>query len=301
MEITAKMVNDLRQQTGAGMMDCKSALKEAAGSIEEAVKVLRKKGLATAAKKAGRVATEGLVLARIYPKAAVLLEVNCETDFVAKTDEFRTFVERLADRIAAHEVFGDNAAGDVASLAALPSPVEDGAQVSESLSHMIARIGENMGIRRFARWVARPGEAMSSYVHGNGRIGVLVAVPGGDEALAKDIALHVAASEPRFAGREDVTAEVLEAEREIARAQAQASGKPPAVAEKIAEGKIEKFYQEVVLLEQAYVRDDRKTVGEILRSRGGEGATRLRFLRFKLGEGLSAQGPTPMPGGAQIV
>jgi elongation factor Ts len=287
MEITARMVNDLRQQTGAGMMECKAALKEANGDPEEATKILRKKGLAAAAKKAGRSATEGLVSAKVHPQAAVLLEVNCETDFVAKTEEFQVLVEMLSERIAVHDAFGDTSEGDVAVLSSLSSPAEAGATVGEVLSHMVGRIGENMSIRRFARWISKAGEAFSTYVHGNGRIGVLVGLPGGPVELARDVAMHVAATEPRFARREDVPSDVLTAEREIARAQAVASGKPAPIVDKIADGKIEKFYQDVVLLEQAYVRDDKQTVGQILKSRGGEKAQGLRFLRYKLGEGLA--------------
>jgi len=287
MEITAKMVNDLRQQTGAGMMECKAALKESGGNAEEAVTILRKKGLAAAAKKAGRAATEGLVSARVHPAAAVLLEVNCETDFVAKTEDFQSLVEKLSERIAVHDAFGDTSDGDVAALAALSSPTEKNATIGEALAHMVGRIGENMSIRRFARWLPKPGETFSTYVHGNGRIGVLVGIPGGTEDLAKDVAMHVAAAEPRFARREDVDAAALASEREIARAQAAASGKPANVVEKIADGKIEKFYQEAVLCEQAYVRDDKQTVGQVLKARGGDAALGLRFLRYKLGEGLA--------------
>ncbi|MGH9441114.1 MAG: translation elongation factor Ts [Thermoanaerobaculia bacterium] len=287
MEITAKMVNDLRQQTGAGMMECKAALKEANGDAEEATKILRKKGLAAAAKKAGRAATEGLVSARVHPQAGVLLEVNCETDFVAKTEEFQVLVEKLSERIAVHEAFGDTSDGDVAALSALSSPTEAGATVGEALSHLVGRIGENMSIRRFGRWIAKPGETFSTYVHGNGRIGVLIGLPGGPADLARDVAMHVAAAEPRFASRAEVPGDVLEAEREIARAQAAASGKPAPVVEKIADGKIEKFYGDAVLLEQAYVRDDKQTVGQVLKARGGEQAQGLRFLRYKLGEGLA--------------
>ncbi|HKB72456.1 MAG TPA: translation elongation factor Ts [Thermoanaerobaculia bacterium] len=287
MEITAKMVNDLRQRTGAGMMECKAALKEAGGDAEEAVTILRKKGLAAAAKKAGRAATEGLVSAKVHPAAAVLLEVNCETDFVAKTEDFRTFVEKLSDRIAGHEAFGETSDGPVEALLRLPSPIALGTTVAEAVSQLIAKIGENMSVRRFARWIGKPGETFATYVHGNGRIGVIVGIPGAGGDLARDVAMHVAAAEPRFARREDVDAAALESEREIARAQAVASGKPANVVEKIAEGKIEKFYQECVLCEQAYVRDDKQTVGQVLKARGGEGALGLRFLRYKLGEGLA--------------
>jgi elongation factor Ts len=287
MDINKDMVNELRQATGAGMMDCKKALVEGGGDMEEATKILRKKGLAAAAKKAGRAATEGLVSAKIHPAAAVLLEVNCETDFVAKTDDFRTFVEKLSDRIASHEAFGDTIDGSVDGLLALPSPIPLGTTVAEAVSQLIAKIGENMSVRRFARWVAHPGESFATYVHGNGRIGALVGIPGAPDDLARDMAMHVAAAEPRFARRTDVPEAALAAEREIARAQAAASGKPPGVVEKIALGKIEKFYQETVLTDQAYIRDDKQTVGQVLRARGGEGALGLRFLRYKLGEGLA--------------
>jgi elongation factor Ts len=287
MEITARMVNDLRQATGAGMMQCKDALKEANGDAEEATKILRKKGLAAAAKKAGRAASEGLVSARIHPQAAVLLEVNCETDFVAKTEDFQVLVEKLSERIAVHDGFGDTSEGEVAELSKLSSPTEAGATIGEALAHMVGRIGENMSIRRFARWVPRSGEIFSTYIHGNGRIGVLTGLPAGPEGLAREVAMHVAAAEPRFARREDIPASVIEGEREIAKAQAAASGKPAAVVEKIADGKIEKFYQDSVLLEQAYVRDDKQTVGQMLKSKGSEAASSLRFLRYKLGEGLA--------------
>jgi len=283
MEIGSKLVNSLRTETGAGMMDCKKALVEAQGDFEEARKILRKKGLAAAASKAGRAASEGLVVARVTVKGAVLLEVNCETDFVARTEDFRTFAETLADRIEAHEAFGDTRSGDVAALSALSWP--KGETVAEHLTQLVAMLKENIQIRRFARLVPRSGETFASYIHGNGRIGVVVGVPGGDEALGKDLAMHIAASDPRFASRSEVSAQVLETEREIARAQATAAGKPAQVVERIADGKVEKFYQEAVLVEQPYVKDPDKTVGQMLVERGGKGALDLRFVRFKLGEG----------------
>jgi elongation factor Ts len=284
MEISSKLVSDLRTETGAGMMDCKKALVEAQGNLEEARKILRKKGLAAAASKAGRAASEGLVVAHVTVKGAVLLEVNCETDFVARTEDFRTFAEKLADRIAAHDAFGDTRAGEVAQLLQLSWP--GGETVQDALTQLVATLKENIQVRRFARLTARPGEQFASYIHGNGRIGVLVGIPGGDEALGKDLAMHIAASDPRFAGRAEVSEQVLETEREIARAQATAAGKPANVVERIANGKVEKFYQEAVLVEQAYVKDPEKTVGQIVVERAGKGALELRFVRFKLGEGL---------------
>jgi elongation factor Ts len=284
MEITSKLVSDLRAETGAGMMDCKKALVEAAGDVEEARKILRKKGLAAAASKSGRAASEGLVVARVTVKGAVLVEVNCETDFVARTEDFRVFADTLADRIAAHEAFGDTRSGDVAELAKLSWPGGD--TIGDVTTQRIATLKENIRIRRFARLVPRPGERLSSYVHGNGRIGVVVGVVGGDETLGRDLAMHVAASDPRFATRSDVGEDVLANEREIARAQALAAGKPPVVVERIAEGKVEKFYQEAVLLEQPFVKEPEKTVAQVIVERAGKGALDLRFLRFKLGEGL---------------
>jgi elongation factor Ts len=284
MEITPKQVAELRAETGVGMMDCKRALVEAGGDFEEAKKILRKKGLAAAARKADRVASEGLVVARVMPKAAVLLEVNCETDFVARTSDFREFAEGLAEQIAAHDAVGETRAGAPEDVVGLPATDRTTETVADVVSHLVAKLGENVAIRRFARLVPRPGERFASYVHGNGRIGVLVGIRGGDFDLGKDLAMHVAASDPRFAARSEVTPEMLETEREIARAQAAQAGKPANVVERIADGKVEKFYQEAVLTEQAFVKDPEKTVGQVVVERGGKEALDLRFLRFKLGE-----------------
>jgi elongation factor Ts len=284
MEISSKKVAELRSETGAGMMDCKKALVEAGGDFEEAKKILRKKGLAAAARKAERAASEGLVVARVTPKAAVLVEVNCETDFVARTSDFRSFADGLADQIAAHDAFAETRTGDVEQLTALPATDRTTETVADAVSHLVAKLGENIAIRRFARLEPRPGERFASYVHGNGRIGVLVGIRGGDLELGKDLAMHVAASDPRFAGRAEVTPAMLETEREIARAQATQAGKPANVVDRIADGKVEKFYQETVLTEQAFVKDPEKTVGQVVVERGGNEALDLRFLRFKLGE-----------------
>ena len=283
-QITAAMVKELREATGAGMMDTKNALTEAQGNMEEATKILRKKGLAAAASKAGRAASEGLVVAHVTVKGTVLVEVNCETDFVARTEDFRTFVEKLADRIAAHDAFGDTRAGNVVEVAGLSWPA--GETVGDAVAQLIGTLKENIQIRRFARLMPRPSEQFASYIHGNGRIGVVVGIPGGDEALGKDLAMHIAASDPRFAGRAEVSPEILATEREIARAQATAAGKPANVVERITEGKVEKFYQEAVLVEQPFVKEPEKTVGQIVVERAGKGGLELRFVRFKLGEGL---------------
>ena len=293
MEITSKAVADLRAETGVGMMDCKKALVEAAGDFEEAKKILRKRGLAAAARKADRATSEGLVVARVTPRAGALVEINCETDFVARTQDFREFAEGLADLVAAHDAFGETGAGDPSELSRLPAPGRSAESVSDTVSHLVAKLGENIGIRRFARLTPRPGERFASYIHGNGRIGVLVGVAAADEALGKDLAMHVAASDPRFATRSEVTEEILAGEREIARAQATAAGKPPQVVERIAQGKIEKFYQETVLTEQAFGTDPDKTVGQVIVERGGKEALAARFVRFKMGETLG-RGENPV-------
>jgi elongation factor Ts len=293
MEITSKAVADLRAETGVGMMECKKALVEAGGDFEEARKILRKKGLAAAASKAGRATKEGLVVALVAPKAAVLVEVNCETDFVARTEAFRGFTEKLAERIVTHDAFGETLSGEIGDVSGLSWPTEP--TVAVAVAQLVATLKENIQVRRFVRLEPRPGEKFGSYVHGNGRIGVLVGVAAGDDELRRDVAMHVAASDPRFATRTEVTSETLATEREIARAQAAAAGKPANVVERIADGKVEKFYQESVLTEQAFVKDPEKTVGQILIERAGKGALDLRFARFKLGESLgrvAAQGET---------
>jgi elongation factor Ts len=285
MEITSKMVADLRAETGVGMMECKKALVESKGDFEEARKILRKKGLAAAASKAGRATSEGLVVAHVTPEAAVLLEVNCETDFVARTEAFRQFAEKLAERVAVHGALGETRAGEGAALADLSWPTEP--TVAVAVAQLVATLKENIQVRRFVRLVPRAGEGFGSYIHGNGRIGVLVGISSGDDELRRDVAMHVAASDPRFATRAEVTPGILATEREIARAQAASAGKPANVVDRIADGKVEKFYQESVLTEQAFVKDPDKTVGQVLVERGGKAALDLRFARFKLGESLT--------------
>jgi elongation factor Ts len=289
-QISAAQVKDLRERTGAGMMDCKSALTEANGDVEEAVKVLRKKGLAAASKKAGRIASEGIVEALVEGSKGVLIEVNSETDFVAKTDDFKGLVEGLATLIASSGVDSVEAL----NASAWPGDTE-GRNVQQIVAEKIGKIGENISVRRFVRYETPAGAALGSYVHGGGRIGVLVEVlsEGGDQAraaeLARDVAMHVAAAEPRFLGRQEVTEADLATEREIARDQAIKSGKPENIAEKIVAGKMEKFYGEACLLEQPYIRDDKSTVSQHLARQGKEhGCTYrvTRFTRYKLGEGM---------------
>jgi len=289
-DITAAMVKDLREQTGAGMMDVKRALTEANGNMEEATKILRKKGLAAASKKAGRVASEGAVQAYTAGNTGVLVEVNCETDFVARTEQFREFVGGVAKIIAGSK------ANDMTEL--LNEPWTKGETVAQKTQAMIATLGENVAVRRFARYQAAPGAVLGTYIHAGGKIGVmveLVANQGGGSAAeaARDVAMHIAASEPRFIAREHVTQKDIDTEREIARDQALKSGKPENIVEKMVTGKLEKFYGETCLLEQPYIRNDKQSVGDYLQAAGKEAGcayTVTRFTRYKLGEGIDKKG-----------
>jgi elongation factor Ts len=283
-EITAALVKELREKTGAGMMECKNALTEAQGDIEEAVKILRKKGLAAAGKKAGRVTSEGTVHAEIEGNRGVLVEVNCETDFVANTPDFKAFARSVAQAALASR------ATSVDEL--LNEKMGEGT-VSQAVATNIAKVGENISVRRFARF--ETSGVLNSYIHAGGKIGVMVEVTGeGDkaamEAIAKDVAMHVAAAEPKFLKREEVTQKDLDTEREVAREQALASGKPEAVVDKIVSGKMEKYYAEAVLLEQPYIRDDKMTVRQLVQQRGKEAGVKnvdvASFTRYKLGEGI---------------
>jgi elongation factor Ts len=275
------MVNELRKSTGAGMLDCKKALEETGGDMEKAVDFLRKKGLAAAAKKAGRAATEGLVAAVIATdgKSGALVEVNSETDFVAKNDKFQAFVADVANQVL------KAAPADVDALLAQDSVKEPGKSVQTALNEAISVIGENLQIRRFARFTTNG--LVGSYIHAGGKIGVLVELSGnGDLApLAKDVAMHVAAAAPQFVRREEVSADVLEREKDIYRDKARQTGKPDNIIEKIIEGQIGKFYAEVCLLEQSFVKDPDKTIQQVLKSAGAD-VTVNRFARFVLGEGL---------------
>src|SRR2546423_3959544 len=226
-EITAAMVKELREQTGAGMMDVKRALTEAGGNMEEATKILRKKGLAAATKKAGRIASEGAVHAYASGNVGVLVEVNCETDFVARTDQFRQFTEELAKLIAKSKA---------TAVDELNNEAWNGETVAQKTHNMIAKIGENVTIRRFVRYDSAPNAAIGTYIHAGGKIGVIVELvannPGGKaQDVARDVAMHIAAAEPRFLRREDVTQKDLDTEREIAREQALKSGKPENIVE----------------------------------------------------------------------
>ena len=288
-QITAAMVKELRESTGAGMMDVKNALTEANGDKEQAVVILRKKGLAAAGKKAGRVTAEGTIVAHVEGNTGVLVEVNCETDFVGRNENFKNFATEVA------KVVAQSKAGSVEELLAENWPGSS-EPVSQKVAEQIASIKENISLRRFARYDAPANAAFGSYIHGGGKIGVLVevvALSGENKAdleeVARDIAMHIAAAEPRFLSREDVTEKDLETEREIARDAAAKSGKPENIVEKMVTGKMEKFYGEFCLLEQPYIRDDKATVTQYLKNRGKESGceyTVTRFTRYKLGEGI---------------
>ncbi len=292
-EVTAQLVKDLREKTGAGMMDCKKALTETSGDMEAAIDWLRKKGLATAAKKSGRVAAEGLVGVATLGNVGAAVEINAETDFVARNVVFQDFVESAAK--IALEV-----KGDIEALKGKPHPGES-RTVSEQLTHLIATIGENMAIRRAAVLAVDAG-VVTSYIHtairpGLGRIGVLVALQStGDQekllALGKQIAMHVAAANPQFLGIADVDPAVLQREQAIYREKAATSGKPADIIEKMVLGSTRKYYEEVVLTEQAYIMDDKLKVSAAVEKAAkdiGAPVVLAGFIRFGLGEGIEKQ------------
>jgi len=280
MAISASAVKELRQRTGAGMMDCKNALAEAGGDLDAAIKILRTKGLAAAAKKAHRAASEGAVVVVGDEGRKAILELNCETDFVARNPEFTEFAAALAGQALGESL------RTVEELSAAPFSGDAAHTVEQMVSQKVATIGENIVLNRLELVEAAAGNLLASYVHMGGKIGVVVegTAAAGEEAL-HDVALHVAASEPRFTRRGEVTADVLETEKEIALKQAIDSGKPENIAEKIVAGKMEKFFEQEVLLEQPFAKDPSKSVGQYLREVGGDDATVVGFVRFKLGEG----------------
>lgn len=274
--ITAGMVKELRERTGSGMMECKKALTETQGDLEAAVELMRKAGLAKADKKSGRTAAEGGIFIKggADGKSAAIVEINSETDFVAKGDDFIGF----ANLIAATAL--DSDANTVEDLLAVTIP-DTGATVEETRRAMVAKIGENIAVRRFHR-LAAPGGLVASYLHG-GRIGVLVELTGGDAELGKDIAMHVAASKPACVDEAGVDAGLVAHEKAIFSAQAEASGKPANVIEKMVEGRIKKFLGEITLVGQPFVKDPDQTVGKLLADKG---ARVERFVRLEVGEGI---------------
>ena len=274
-QITAAIVKELRERTGAGMMDCKKALVATEGDMEKAIDFLREKGLSQAAKKAGRVAAEGAVVAYVTEdrKTGVIVEVNCETDFVGKNENFQA----LAKTIAAHIVNTNPADVD-----ALLTSEMDGKAVKDVVTEAVAKIGENISVRRFVRYESAEGKVYS-YIHGGGKIGVLVDMKGGDAELGKDIAMQVAAANPQFLDRSVVPASELEHEKEILTEQARNEGKPENIIAKMVMGRINKYYKEVCLVDQEFIRDGDLTISKLLKSKNAEVA---RFARFQLGEGI---------------
>lgn len=277
MSITAATVKELRERTGAGMMECKKALTEAGGDIEAAIEAMRKSGQAKAAKKSGRITAEGVVVIELAAdgKRGVMVEINCETDFVAKDANFTAFAVAVAKAAL------DADAADAAALLEQPLADDPATTVNAAREALIAKIGENVHVRRLVRFDGVAG-TLCSYRHGV-RIGVVVELIGGDPALGRDLAMHVAASNPICVSAAEVPAETLEKEREIFRAQALDSGKPANIVDKMIEGRVRKFMEEVTLLGQSFVKDPEQTVEKLLKQAG---AQVRRFARVEVGEGL---------------
>ena len=270
-QITAALVKELREITGAGMMDCKKALVECEGDKDKAIDYLREKGIAKAAKKAGRIASEGVVAAASDGSTACIVEVNSETDFVAKNENFQNLVKKIAEHIVATKP---------ADMDALNASELDGKTVAEVMTEAVASIGEKLSLRRFEVYTSEDGK-LATYIHMGGKIGVIVELSGGADELGKDVAMQIAAAKPQCIGRDDVDADALAHEREVLRKQALEEGKPEKIVEKMVDGRINKYYKEVCLVEQEFVKDSDKTIKDIL-----GGVEVRRFARFEMGEGL---------------
>lgn len=288
MEISAQMVKELREKTGAGMMDCKHALAETAGDVDRAVAILREKGIARASSKEGRSTKEGIIASFIQPgeKLGVMIEINCETDFVARTDKFRTFAKDIADQVA------KTSPATVDDL--LAQSLSNGKTVSDLVKETIGSLGENMQVKRFARF--DDGGFVTTYIHPGDKLGVLVEIGGLSGAaanhdkykvFARDVAMQIAASSPVCVRRDEIDPAVVKAERDIYRKQALNEGKPEKIVDKIVDGKLEKFYTDIVLLEQPFVKDNDKSIGDLVKetiTAVGENIVIKRFARFRLGE-----------------
>jgi len=275
MAITATMVKELRERTGAGMMECKRMLTETGGDMESAIDLMRKSGAAKADKKAGRVAADGKVVITVSGdgKEGSIVEINCETDFVAKDENFINFTAAVGARVLADKP------ADVEALSAMP--LDSGETVEEVRANLVAKIGENMQVRRFEVVASGAGQVYA-YSHGV-RIGVAVAMTGGDEALGKDVAMHIAASRPVCISENEVPAETLDKEKEILIAQAEGSGKPMEIIEKMVEGRMRKYLAEITLVGQPFVKDPDQAVGQLLKAAGAEVTA---FIRYEVGEGI---------------
>ena len=275
--VTASLVKELREKTGAGMMDCKKVLTETDGDMEKAIELLRERGIAKAAKKSGRIAAEGLVEAYVSEdgKIGAVVEVNSETDFVAKNEEFKTFVMNVAKQIV------EKAPKTVEELLEQESIEVPGKTVNEVLVEKIATIGENMNIRRFERFESEG--LVEKYIHGDGKIAVLVNMKKGTNEVAKDICMQIAAARPEYLNEQSVPAERVEKEKEILKAQTMNEGKPEAIAEKIVQGRIRKFFEEVCLVDQAFVKNPDMKISQLLKEKNAEV---VEFARFEKGEGI---------------
>lgn len=276
MAITAQMVKELREKTGAGMMDCKKALTETNGDMEKAVDFLREKGIAKAAKKADRIAAEGLTYIEAQGNEALILELNSETDFVAKNEGFQTLTKELAAHLFANK--------PATVEEAMAQTIANGKTVEEHINEAIAKIGEKLTLRRFEIVTKTDADAFGAYLHMGGRIGVLTVVEGTtDEATAKDVAMHVAAVNPKYIDRDAVTAEEVEHERQVLTQQALNEGKPEKIVAKMVEGRLGKFFEEICLLDQAFVKNPDMKVRQFVESKGGKVR---EFVRYEVGEGI---------------
>ena len=275
MAVTAQMVKELRERTGAGMMDCKKALTHTDGDMEKAIDYLRENGIAKADKKADRVAGEGLTYILSNDQAAVILEVNSETDFVAKNDHFKTLIQNLAKHILTEKPNTVEAAAK--------QKMESGETVAEYINNAISTIGEKISLRRFTLVEKSANETFGTYLHMGGRIGVLTVLEGGTEEVAKDVAMHIAAVNPKYVSRDQVQADEIEREREVLTQQALNEGKPENIVEKMVTGRINKFYEEICLIEQAFVKNPDEKVGQVVSKAG---ATVKMFVRYEVGEGI---------------
>lgn len=274
MEVTASLVKDLREMTGAGMMDCKKALSECNGNIDEAVNWLREKGIAKSAKKESRIAAEGLANIYVDGNKAVIIEVNSETDFVSKNEEFRSMIDTIGKAILNSDAKTVDEAKEI--------KLEDGT-VNDLIVAKIAKIGEKLSLRRFEKLEKSDDENFGPYIHMGGKIAALTVVKGASEDVAKDVAMQAAAMRPLYVFTTDVPADVLDAEKEVQKKLAMEEGKPADIAEKMVEGRIKKYYKEICLAEQPFIKDDSVSVSKYVANNGGELIT---MVRYEVGEGM---------------
>jgi elongation factor Ts len=304
-EITAQLVKELRERTGAGMMECKKALQEANGDLAEAEVVLRKRGVAAAAKKATRAARQGLIgsFESSDAKLGVLIEVNCESDFVARNEEFQVMVANLARQVAESGPYTDGEVG-VAQLLEQPYIADSALTVKQLISNSIAKIGENQNVSRLSRFHVEGSGGLGIYIHPGAQLGVMVEISAGKaetgaseefKELAKDLAMQIAAADPQFIRKEDVDPTVLEREKDIQRGRALAEGKPEKMVDRIVEGRMGKFYEEICLLEQPFVKENSVSIGQLVSQKEkslGDELQVVRFSRFKVGDTLPQEQPS---------